>query len=100
MKRCGFLALAWIIALSMAGSGVLIEIHRKFYALTNRHVIADAELKDVLVKSHDGRTLTPTKIWSDHESDVAVVEIRERELIGAKIGESGGVEIGDFVVAV
>lgn len=83
-----------------AGSGVLIEIRGKFYALTNRHVIADAPLTGVMVKSHDGRSLTPTKIWSDHESDVAVIEVRELELIGAKIGESSAVEIGDFVVAV
>lgn len=83
-----------------AGSGVLIEMHGKFYALTNRHVIADASLSNVLVKSHDGRTLTPIKIWSDHESDVAVVELREKDLVSARLGESNAVEIGDFVVAV
>jgi serine protease Do len=83
-----------------AGSGVLIEMHGKFFALTNRHVVADAPLSGVLVKSHDGRTLTPIKIWSDHESDVAVVELRETDLVSARLGESNIVEIGDFVVAV
>lgn len=83
-----------------AGSGVLIEMHGKFFALTNRHVIADASLSGVLVKSHDGRSLTPIKIWSDHESDVAVVELREKDLVSARLGESSTVEIGDFVVAV
>jgi serine protease Do len=83
-----------------AGSGVLIEMRGKFYALTNRHVIADAPLSGVLVKSHDGRTLTLNKIWSDHESDVAVIEVREKDLVAGRIGESGAVEIGDFVVAV
>lgn len=83
-----------------AGSGVIIEMHGRFFALTNRHVVADAPLSGVLVKSHDGRMLTPVKIWSDHESDVAVIELRETELIPARLGESTGVEIGDFVVAV
>lgn len=83
-----------------AGSGVLIEMDGKFFALTNRHVVADAQLSGVLVKSHDGRALTPLRIWSDHESDVAVIELRERDLVAARLGDSGVVEIGDFVVAV
>jgi serine protease Do len=83
-----------------AGSGVLIEMNEKFFALTNRHVVADAPLSGVLVKSHDGRMLTPVRIWSDHESDVAVIEVRETDLTSARLGESSAVEIGDFVVAV
>jgi serine protease Do len=83
-----------------AGSGVLIEMEAKFFALTNRHVVADAPLSGVLVKAHDGRALTPVRIWSDHESDVAVIELREKDLVSARLGDSGIVEIGDFVVAV
>jgi serine protease Do len=83
-----------------AGSGVLILENGRFYALTNRHVVADAPLNGVLVKSHDGRVLTPARIWSDRESDVAVVELRETDLVYARLGDSDKVDIGDFVVAV
>lgn len=83
-----------------AGSGVLIEMSSKTYVLTNRHVIADAELKDIKIRLNDGRQITPAKVWSDRGTDVAVMLVQAEQLVPARIGDSAKLEIGDFVLAV
>jgi len=83
-----------------AGSGVIINLSGEHYVLTNRHVIKNAEQNDIKIKLVDGREIRPLRIWSDQESDVAVMRIEAEHLIPAKIGDSSSVEIGDFVIAV
>ena len=48
---------------------------------------------------HDGRELQPSKIWSDVETDVAVMSIEAPNLIPARLGNSDSTEIGDIVMA-
>jgi len=84
-----------------AGSGFAIEIGAKKYILTNRHVVFPAVLDGVKISIEDGRMLTPLKIASDPSSDIALVTVKESDLlIAARVGNSSKMEIGDFVVAI
>ncbi len=82
-----------------AGAGVLIRLDGRFFVLTNRHVIADAPIKEIKIRSFDRRFLTPERLWTDPESDVAVIRVVEEDLIAARLGDSDELEIGDFVLA-
>lgn len=82
------------------GSGVIIQRDGKFYILTNRHVIKSAPLNKIRIKLADGRLLNPTKVWSDWETDIAVLLIEATDLVAARLGNSDKLDIGDFVVAV
>jgi len=83
-----------------AGSGVVFQHQGKFYVLTNRHVIKDALPENIHIELTDRRQLHPLKVWSNAETDVAVLEIAAPRLFAARIGNSDTVEIGDFVLAV
>jgi serine protease Do len=83
-----------------AGSGVVIELKEAFYVLTNRHVIKDAQLHDIKIRSADGNIVNPAKVWSDPDTDIAVMSISGPHLIASRLGNSDHVEIGDFVLAV
>lgn len=86
--------------LEEAGSGVIIKINDRFYILTNRHVISDAGLRNITIKFSDGRIAHPTNVWSDQETDVAVMAISRTDLTPTRIGNSDRIEIGEFVIAV
>lgn len=83
-----------------AGSGVVVQFSENFYVLTNRHVIKDARRQDIQISLDDGREITPTRIWADAGTDVAVMAISAPELVAARLGDSSRIEIGDFVLAV
>lgn len=83
-----------------AGSGVLIEYQDRDYVLTNRHVVKHATPANIQVQLADGRTIYPTRIWADIETDVAVMLVDAKGLITARIGDSSKVEIGDYVLAI
>ena len=83
-----------------AGSGVLIELNERFYVLTNRHVINEAPWSRIRIKLADGRQLNPTRVWSDADTDVAVMAVEAGGLIPARLGDSNLLDIGDFVLAV
>ncbi|MFM7846901.1 MAG: S1C family serine protease, partial [Planctomycetota bacterium] len=88
------------------GSGIVVELAeapeqpKKFFVLTNRHVVKNSPLNRIRIKLTDGRVLTPTKIWSDKASDVAVLAVQAPNLVPAKLGDSDQMDIGDFVLAV
>ncbi|MDA1051899.1 MAG: trypsin-like peptidase domain-containing protein [Planctomycetota bacterium] len=83
-----------------AGSGIVIEVDSKLYILTNRHVIDEAELSDIAIKLLDRRVLHPTTVWSDPETDIAVMALDATDLVAARLGNSDEIESGDFVIAV
>lgn len=83
-----------------AGSGVVIQINKAFYVLTNFHVIKDADLAKIAIELADGRTVRPTRVASDPLTDVAVLSIAATGLVPARLGDSSTVDIGDFVLAV
>lgn len=83
-----------------AGSGVIISIDDRRYVLTNRHVIDDAPKTGIVVRFADGRTTNPVDVWSDRFTDVAVMAVEAQDLVPARLGDSDGLEIGDYVLAV
>lgn len=83
-----------------AGSGVIVNLQEKHYIITNRHVIDGALPERIKIKLVDGRIITPSKVWQDPDTDVAVMAIDASGLVDAAIGDSGRMDIGDFVLAV
>lgn len=84
------------------GSGVIVQLNQhddRKYILTNLHVIRRASPENIRVRMADGREIHPTKLWSDSDSDVAVLAVGAASLVPARLGDSRQVEIGDFVLA-
>jgi len=82
-----------------AGSAVLVRYRGKDYVLTNRHVIKHSQEDHIRLELSDGRQLRPTQIWSDADTDVAVMAVKAKGLVPAHIGNSDLAEIGDIVLA-
>jgi len=82
-----------------AGSGVIIEMGSKHYVLTNRHVIKNHNKTDIKIRLYDNHELSPLQIWSDPDTDIALMLVTGDDLVAARIGDSDRVEIGDSVLA-
>jgi serine protease Do len=83
------------------GSGVIVD--SKGYIVTNRHVVEKADR--IRVKLQDENPATPGHdaklIGMDQETDLAVIKIdMDRPLPAAKMGNSDGMEVGDWVLAI
>ncbi len=90
-------------AVEESGSGVItrLEGRKDYLVLTNNHVIASAPAGQILVQLGDGRILRPTKVWSDPESDVAVLGIETSETLPtAVLGDSDKMRVGNWVLAI
>lgn len=84
-----------------AGSGVVIEFGAgELWVLTNRHVIAGASPREIMLRTNRGREFYPTKVFADPSTDVAVMKIEGIDLPAARVGDSDSIEIGDFVIAI
>jgi serine protease Do len=83
-----------------AGSGCIVKLGGHDFILTNRHVIKAANEKNIKIRLSDGRQINPTRVWSDQETDIAVMAVNAPGLTAAKLGNSDELEIGDFVLAV
>ena len=82
-----------------AGSGVIVEIGGKSYVLTNRHVIKNHNKPDIKIRLYDNHELNPVQIWSDPDTDIALMAVAADDLVPARIGDSDRLEIGDSVLA-
>jgi len=91
---------AKVATIDEAGSGIIHQIGDDLYILTNRHVVDTSSLEKLKIRTDDGEPLQLTKMWSDPITDVAVIKVASNELLPARIGDSGKVEIGDFALAV
>ena len=81
------------------GAGVVFEHNSKFYVLTNRHVIKDSENYRIKVMFEDGSFYNPSRVITDKDSDVAVMEMAGSDFVPGRFGDSSYVEPGDFVFA-
>lgn len=80
------------------GSGVILD--KAGYILTNNHVIDEATKIQVQLNG-DTNKYTAKVIGTDEESDLAVIKIDAgKELPCAKLGNSDGVQVGDWVLAI
>jgi serine protease Do/serine protease DegQ len=80
-----------------AGSGVIVDA-RRGYILTNAHVVDHAT--SITVTLQDGRNLKARIVGADPPSDIAVVKVAARRLTQIRLGDSGKLAVGDFVVAI
>lgn len=78
------------------GSGVVID--EAGYVLTNEHVVRGAD--KITVGLSDGREFEGTIKGTDPKSDLAVLEIKAKDLPVAELGNSDLMEIGEWVVAI
>jgi len=80
------------------GSGVIVD--KKGYILTNNHVV-DGATKIQVQLNGDAARYTGKVVGTDEETDLAVVKIEtNRDLAVAKLGNSEGAKVGDWVLAI
>ncbi|MDJ1182706.1 HhoA/HhoB/HtrA family serine endopeptidase [Roseofilum casamattae] len=79
------------------GSGFIID--RKGIILTNAHVVSGADGVEVTLK--DGRSFAGEVLGTDEVTDLAVVQVDSgNSLPVAPLGDSDGVQVGDWAIAV
>ncbi|MCK4236006.1 MAG: trypsin-like peptidase domain-containing protein [Candidatus Krumholzibacteria bacterium] len=81
---------------STLGSGVIVNPNG--YILTNEHVISEAE--GVFVTLNDGTEMAATVVGLSADYDLALLSIDARGLSYAPVGDSDGLEIGEWVIAI
>jgi serine protease Do len=82
------------------GSGIIVD--PKGYIVTNRHVVEKADRVRVKLQNDPPGVLHDAKvIGMDQETDLAVIKIDvDHPLPVAKMGNSEGMEVGDWVLAI
>ncbi|MCW8962330.1 MAG: DegQ family serine endoprotease [Gammaproteobacteria bacterium] len=85
------------------GSGFVFATEDGFlsdrsYILTNNHVVENASR--ITVKFQDGREYEAKIKGSDPHSDIAVLEVKTADLPRLELGDSGELEVGEWVVAI
>src|SRR5579863_8376246 len=78
------------------GSGFIIRSDGVI--LTNAHVVNGAS--DVTVRMTDRREYTAKVIGVDTKSDIAVIKINAKDLPVVKLGDSRGLKVGEWVLAI
>jgi Do/DeqQ family serine protease len=82
-----------------AGSGFIVDL-KQGYVVTNNHVAADTSV--INVTTFDNRKFKAKLVGADPATDIAVLKLENftpGELRQATLGNSDGVEVGDWVVA-
>jgi serine protease Do len=78
------------------GSGFIIS--EDGYVMTNYHVVKGAD--EIIVRLSDRRELKGEVIGVDQRSDIALLKIEASKLPVAKIGDTHGLEVGEWVLAI
>jgi len=86
--------------LDETGSGVIIKEGNDHYILTNRHLVRYADPNEITISLSDGREIQPDKVLADAGTDVAVMHVKHKRLVAARIGDSDKTEIGDYIIAI
>jgi len=80
-----------------AGSGVIVDGQRGF-VITNFHVVRNATAIEVVLK--DGRKFAAQVLGAAPDLDLAVLQIGAKDLPTLPLGDSGKLQVGDYVVAI
>lgn len=83
---------------SGVGSGVIVD--NKGYILTNSHVVADGEAKEIKVLFEDGETVDGNVVWVDPLIDLAVVKVEKTDISVAELGDSDQLVVGEIAIAI
>jgi serine protease Do len=78
------------------GTGFIVR--EDGYLVTNHHVVAGA--RQLFVQLYDRREYRATVVGLDPLTDLAVLKIDERNLPIAELGDSDGVRVGHWVIAI
>lgn len=83
------------------GSGVIATRPGKngLLVITNRHVVANASLRNIEIRLHDGRIIFPQEKLEDADSDLAVLKISAVGIQPLEFADSDNLDIGHFVLA-
>jgi S1-C subfamily serine protease len=84
-----------------SGSGVLVRLDgfKGVYAVTNNHVVGAARPNEITATLADGRILQPDRVWTDPESDIAILRLPVENLPVAELADSDRVRVGQWVLA-
>src|SRR5277367_2447598 len=80
-----------------AGSGVIVDA-KNGYIITNHHVVENAS--EITITLLDNRTFSAKVIGSDEGADIAVLQVKQPNLVAMPLGDSAKLEVGDYVVAI
>ena len=78
------------------GSGFIVS--KEGYILTNNHVVDGAD--KIKVTLLDGRTFDAKKIGQDPTFDLAVIQIKAKDLPTVPLGDSNATQVGEWVTAI
>lgn len=79
------------------GSGVIVDA-KNGYIITNNHVIDKADVIKVTLRN--GETYEAKLIGTDPDSDVAVIQIKTKNITAIPLANSENLNVGDFAVAI
>jgi serine protease Do len=82
----------------MHGEGSGFIIRADGLILTNAHVVKGAS--EVTVRLTDRREYTAKVVGIDSKSDIAVIKIQAKDLPTVRIGDSKGLKVGEWVLAI
>ncbi len=80
------------------GSGFVVR--EDGYIVTNYHVVEDIEPGDIKVIFRDGSEHTPTKVFRDMNTEVAVLKLDADGLIPLEWGSSRDLKVGQWAIAI
>ena len=80
-----------------AGSGVIVDAENG-YIITNHHVVQNAD--EIQISTMDGQVFDAEIVGSDAATDIAIIKVDAKGLTDMPIGDSEGVRVGDFVLAI
>lgn len=83
---------------SGSGSGVIVDSNG--YILTNSHVVANGNAKDIKVLFENGDEIPGTVLWNDPILDLAIVKVELTNLPAATLGDSDSLEVGEIAIAI
>lgn len=78
------------------GSGFLVSADG--YIMTNAHVVKNAE--KIVAVLNDGREMDAVLVGADPHTDIAIVKIDGRDFPYLTLGNSDGIDIGEWVIAI
>ncbi len=86
-----------------SGSGVIVQMpsQKGYLVLTNNHVVAQAPPEQITIHLADGRIFKAARVWTDPESDVALLAINtQAQVPTAVLGDSDQAKVGQWVLAI
>lgn len=78
------------------GSGVIVS--EEGYILTNNHVIAETD--EINVRLFNGNEVTAELVGTDPQTDIAVLKVDVDNIPTVEMGDSEGLKVGSFVLAI